>query len=377
MARVARAAAQRGLRTILTTTTSVWLHRWRAFSAPVLASSREEALRRARDATGPFLFLARDVRPGPAPHVSGVPADWVDALAEEGTHDVLLVKAEARSGERGERLPARTHRWVTVGTFSSTGGWVEHLVPRERPGGQGSWRTLVLLGRTGPEAHRVARHCLAEARVQEVAFADVQGREVAEVWGRVAAVILAAGAGTRFGGPKQVARWRGRPLLWHVLNAVEQADVDEVLVVVGAHRDAVVPWVERWNRERGGRARVVVNPDWAQGQSTSVRAGLRAVGDVHAVLFPLADQPRISPQLLQALIAEHRRTLAGIVMPTYHGHPGAPVLFDRRHFAELEALQGDVGGRVLVRAYWDQVHRVEWPDPDAGWDVDVPADLEE
>lgn len=220
----------------------------------------------------------------------------------------------------------------------------------------------------------------AASPFDEVILAHLQAPDpVWEVHGRVGAVVLAAGAGTRFGGAKQVVLWRRRPLVHHVLDAVARAEVHQVVVVVGAHAAVVVPVVEAWlaNRWPGGPpVQVVVNDRWALGQSTSVRAGLLALGEVSAALFPLADQPRVPPALMDALIQRHRETLAPTVVPRYGGQPGAPVLFDRALFPRLLALTGDTGGRVLVSAYREQVAWVDWPDLTAGWDVDRREDVE-
>ncbi len=219
-------------------------------------------------------------------------------------------------------------------------------------------------------AHQVARRLLAYPRIDEIAVASVQSEEpVTEVWGRVAAVILAAGGATRFGSPKQLLAWNGGTLLSHVVDAALASQADPVVVVLGHQADAC--------RAALGdrRVKIVVNPDWQQGQSTSVRAGLAALpGTISAALFPLVDQPGISAGIIDTLITRHRATLAPVVWPEYEGQRGNPVLFDRGLFAELATLTGDTGGRALLGAYADRAERVPVSDPGVLLDIDTPDD---
>jgi molybdenum cofactor cytidylyltransferase len=126
---------------------------------------------------------------------------------------------------------------------------------------------------------------------------------------------------------------------------------------------------------RGRPVQVVVNPEWAQGQSTSVRAGLAALpADVSGALFPLVDQPGVTPDLINALIERHQATLAPVVWPEYQGRRGNPVLFDRDVFHHLVRLRGDTGGRPVLQAYARHAERVPAPDPGVLFDIDTPDD---
>lgn len=178
---------------------------------------------------------------------------------------------------------------------------------------------------------------------------------VAEVHGRVAAVVLAAGGSSRMGGDqaKQLLPWQpGGTLVGRAADiALAARTIDEVIVVSGHHAADV-------QSALGDRAvRVVTNPDWQAGQSSSVAAGLRALApDVSAVLFNLADQPAVQPATIDRLVERYRQTLAPIVAPLYDGgQRGNPVLFDRSTFPELLALHGDSGGRPLIQRYRSQV----------------------
>ncbi|MEI2689380.1 MAG: selenium cofactor biosynthesis protein YqeC [Anaerolineae bacterium] len=182
---------------------------------------------------------------------------------------------------------------------------------------------------------------------------------VDQVYGRVAAVVLAAGGSSRLGGgaAKQLLPWQpGETLVGRAVGiALAAGAVDEVVVVVGHRADEV-------QAALGERpVRVVVAPDWQDGQSSSVAAGLAALGpEVSAALFVLADQPDVTPATIDRLVERHRRSLAPVVAPVYQdGQRGNPVLFDRRVFPELLALEGDTGGRPLIRRYGAEVQTVE------------------
>jgi len=151
-------------------------------------------------------------------------------------------------------------------------------------------------------------------------------------------VVLAAGAGRRFGGPKQLAEVAGRPLLAHVLDLAAPYDP---VVVLGAHAEEV--------RSLVGAARVVVAEDWAQGQSASLRAGIAALGDVDWALVLLGDQPFLTPEVVEAVLAA--REGADAVRAAYDGVPGHPVLLGRRVLAEVPSLRGDAGARQALERF--------------------------
>jgi molybdenum cofactor cytidylyltransferase len=178
------------------------------------------------------------------------------------------------------------------------------------------------------------------------------------VHGRTAAIVLAAGGSTRFAGEaaKQLLPWQpGGTLVGRAVDvALAPGAIDEVVVVTGHRADEV-------QAALGDRpVRAVFNPDWQAGQSSSVAVGVRALGpDVAAAVFVLADQPDVDPAAIDGLVARHRRTLAPVVAPVYRGgHRGNPVLFDRRTFPELLALEGDTGGRPVIQRYGGAVQTV-------------------
>lgn len=152
---------------------------------------------------------------------------------------------------------------------------------------------------------------------------------------RFAAVVLAAGAGRRFGGCKQLAKLRGRPLLEHALIAAADGPAAKTVLVLGARAEAI---------ERGvdpGDAIVVRCPDWERGPGASLRAGLAALGpEIAAALIILGDEPFVSPEASRRLVAARRSDLPAL-RATYRGRPGHPVLIERPLFAPLMATGPD------------------------------------
>ena len=186
---------------------------------------------------------------------------------------------------------------------------------------------------------------------------------------RVGAIILAAGASTRFGSPKQLLDWKGQPLLRHVVWQALAASASEIVVVLGAHCARIAPVMH------GLPVTLACNHRWQVGMSSSVALGLRALrGDVDAALFLLADQPQVTPGLIARVLRTHAETGASIVAPRAEGRRGNPVLFARSLFSGLMQVTGDQGGRALMQRYADQI---AWVDADdrALFDIDEPGDL--
>jgi probable selenium-dependent hydroxylase accessory protein YqeC len=182
----------------------------------------------------------------------------------------------------------------------------------------------------------------------------------------VAAIILAAGASERFGQPKLLLDWHGKPLIAHVADVVLASPVRPVVVVLGAHEEAI-------RNALGSRpVQIVFNPSWRDGMSTSVRAGLAALpSEASGALFVLADQPNVTPELLTWLITRFQETGAPIIEPRAGSRPGNPTLFAREMFGELAQVTGDHGGRPLINKYADRVAVVHVNDLSTLQDIDT------
>jgi molybdenum cofactor cytidylyltransferase len=187
---------------------------------------------------------------------------------------------------------------------------------------------------------------------------------------RTAGIILAAGESTRFGAPKQLLDWRGKPFVRQVAETALQAGLGPVVVVTGFHAADVESALN------GLPVEIVHNPEYQQGQSTSIRAGVQSLSDkVGAAIFLLADQPQTPVDVIRALVESHGQNMQAILAPlVLEDRRANPVLFDRDTFPDLMKLTGDVGGRGIF-----DKHRVEylpWHDDILLFDVDKPEDYQ-
>ena len=191
----------------------------------------------------------------------------------------------------------------------------------------------------------------------------------------VVGVLLAAGTGSRFGdGQKLLAELDGEPLVRHAARTLVDADLDGLVAVLGHERERVAAALP-------DGIETVHNPDYADGQATTVARGARAAAErgAGAAVFALGDMPCVDPATVTTLVAayrsESRETDAEIVLPTFEGRRGNPVLFGASHFEALQDVSGDTGGRALFDSV--PVERVAVADPGIHRDVDTDDDLRE
>ncbi|KAA3647134.1 MAG: putative selenium-dependent hydroxylase accessory protein YqeC [Chloroflexi bacterium] len=221
-------------------------------------------------------------------------------------------------------------------------------------------------------AGRMARNLLNEYDVAVVASLqdpDPASGKVLAVHEKMAGIILAAGGSERLGEPKQLLEWNGQPFIRQVAQTALAMHLDELVVVTGAYAEQVEEAIADLP------LRVVNNPSWQEGQSSSVKVGLEALPEsVGAAIFLLVDQPQVPVELLQALVAEHRHSLASIVAPMVDGRRGNPVLFDQRTFADFAEIEGDKGGRAIFSKH--NVNWIPWLDEAMALDVDTLVDYQ-
>lgn len=181
--------------------------------------------------------------------------------------------------------------------------------------------------------------------------------------GATGCVVLAAGAGRRFGGAKQLAPLAGRPLLEHALMTAAAVPFGRRVVVLGSRAGEIMERIDLHGVDP------VVCDQWGEGMAASLREGVAALGEVAAAVILLGDQPLVSPAAVHRVLAA--RGDGDAVRATYDGRPGHPVLFGRSLFPAVAGLRGETGARHLLTGA-EQVECADLADP---LDVDSPADL--
>lgn len=189
----------------------------------------------------------------------------------------------------------------------------------------------------------------------------------------IAAIILAAGRGTRFGrAPKMLAEFDGKPLVVRIAEAALETEAEPVIVVVGHEREAVSAALA------GLRVTIVDNPDYAAGLSTSLRAGFAALPEeAEAAAVLLGDMPQIGTALLDWLIKAWRSSSGpSALVPTFEGKRGNPAVLSKDLAPAIERLSGDTGAGKLLRSLQDVVE-IDMGDPAVTRDADTPQELAE
>jgi CTP:molybdopterin cytidylyltransferase MocA len=186
----------------------------------------------------------------------------------------------------------------------------------------------------------------------------------------IAAVILAAGASSRLGAPKQLIDFRGEPLVRRATRAAVEAEASPVVVVLGADAPSIAPLLEGL-----GHVSTAVNEQWQSGLAASVAVGMREVQRLcprcDAVLITTADQPLVGGEALRALLDAYEGD-ARLVAAEYSGTIGVPAVIGSEYFDALLALEGDAGAGRWLRSRVSEVRRV--PLPEAAVDIDTAED---
>ncbi len=320
-------------------------------------------------------------------HESGEVADAIRSVLDQGAELVLIFGASAII-DKDDVIPTG---------IRSAGGTVDHFGMPVDPG------NLLLIGKVGPVPVLGAPGCarspkengfdwvlnrlLAEMPVTDDIITGMgvggllmeitsrpQLRQPATSGNDVAVIVLAAGQSRRMGGGKNklLAEFDGEPLIRRSVRNAVQSSAGPVIVVTGHMEQEIRKALE------GLDALIVHNADFADGLSTSLRCGIRALpDDCDGVLVMLADMPGISAKAIDELVnAFDPGSGKSIILPTASGKRGNPVIWSRDYFPLLHQLTGDVGARHLLAENEDAVHEVDIGD-DAVIDVDTPEALAE
>ena len=182
----------------------------------------------------------------------------------------------------------------------------------------------------------------------------------------ISAILLGAGESKRMGVDKLSLPWGRKTVLEHCFETLLQSEVQEIVVVLGIRNKGVK------NLFQGRKVKVVVNPHSKRGMSTSIRKGLRAIHPSSpGILIALGDQPLLKTRTINALVRAFDRGEEGIIIPSFQGRMGHPVIFHKRYRKELLNLRGDVGGRTIVERHPEDVRVVPIKSDGVVKDVDT------
>jgi molybdenum cofactor cytidylyltransferase len=185
----------------------------------------------------------------------------------------------------------------------------------------------------------------------------------------ISAIILAAGESKRMGESKLLLKWGEASIFEQTLDHYLASAVNEVAVILGNRAAEMEKLI-------GDRSVTIgINPAYAKGMSTSIVIGINVMSPrTQGIMLALADQPSVASQTIDRLIQTFQQKKKGIVLPTYHGQKGNPVIFDIKYRNELLALQGDVGGREIVHRHYDDIQEVPVENRGVLIDIDTPED---
>jgi molybdenum cofactor cytidylyltransferase len=186
----------------------------------------------------------------------------------------------------------------------------------------------------------------------------------------VGLIILAAGASTRMGSPKQLLKFGERSLIQHVVTNGLRSKCFPIIVVLGASKELLKPELENYP------VFVAINDQWEEGMASSIGRGLEMMlevyANVEAVIIMLCDQPFVKTTLINKMINEYRRTSKPVIASFYNGTAGVPALFSHALFKGLSELRGSEGAKKLIAQYTADLLLV--PFPEGAVDIDTPED---
>lgn len=410
LACLTRELAARDLRVIITTTTKIYHAQGQALG-PLVLGNDLMALRAetaaALDAHGTAVVARRHLIA--ADKLQGLPPEWIAPLADLA--DVVLIEADGARG-RSLKAPAahepvipacativvplagldalgqpldetHVHRPERVRAIAPEAALSPAALSAVMTSSQGGAKNLPDQARLIPflnkadalddlaPAWAAAQQMLDAPRVSRVGVGAVAAVDPAwAVWQPTAAIIMAAGSARRYGQLKQLLPLGGEPALRRIVDTARRAGFQQIVLVLGCGAQQV-----RMALGDLSDVDIVDNPDWQEGMSASMRLGLAALrARIGATALLLGDQPLISASLLRALLVERACSGALLVAPSWQGRWRNPVIVARSLFAALSEVEGDRGGRDVVRAHAQHMRLVPWDDPSCFYDIDQPQD---
>jgi len=186
----------------------------------------------------------------------------------------------------------------------------------------------------------------------------------------ISGILLAAGESRRMGSPKALLHYQGQTFIERICSAFLTAEVGELIVVLGAHADTLRPALPSHPQLRS-----VVNSRYFLGQLSSLMTGIGALSpESEAAIVNLVDHPLVTTETIKALIASFRKAPLPILLASYQGRRGHPVLFSSQVYGEILAAPLDQGAKVVVRKDPTRVREIQLDDPGILADIDTPED---
>lgn len=386
MFRLASELSAAGLRVVTTTTTHITEDQVHLAPASI-APDKPDLLKERLDRFGHCLIVGPPDGKG---KVTGVPPDLIAVLNARPDVDAILVEADGSRtlpfkapGEHEPVVPETTTVLVPVAGLDSIGrpldgdhvhrpeiaaslarqpvgslitaGTVARVLSHPEGGAKScpaGARLVPLLNKADSDdamrhAGELAEMLLAGPAVDSVIMSSMlREPPVLEAWAPIAGIVLAAGQSKRCGSTKQISAWGPTTLAVCAATVALDAGLDPVIAVLGHEAQKVAEALA------GLQVQVVMNSEFASGQSSSVRKGIDALpARTGAALFFPADQPLITAEMVRTIVRAHRRSFAPACVPVFEGQRVNPALFDRTLFPELRELHGDADGRVLLEKY--------------------------
>ena len=193
----------------------------------------------------------------------------------------------------------------------------------------------------------------------------------------ISGIILAAGSSQRMGSPKALLKIGEKTFLQYIVDVLHSARVIDIVIVLGSEAEKIQPslsWFE---------GKVVVNNDWQKGQLTSIITGINSLDmtmtdpeEIHGAIICPVDHPLISQSILVNLLQEFWRSHKKIVLPTYKGRRGHPVIFGKDLFDEIRSAPIDIGARNVVRKHPEEVHEVALEEEGIHINIDTQEDYQ-